>query len=168
MKVGHAPPLHDSPIVGIASTGCLTNRMKIRPFHIDDEEAVVALWLRCDMTRPWNDPHKDIQRKLTVQPEMFLVGVEKGQVIATVMVGYEGHRGWINYLAVDPQHRRQGHGARAHGRGRANAPRLGCPKMNLQVRNTNEAAQAFYRDLGFIPDQSISLGKRLIDDEADS
>jgi ribosomal protein S18 acetylase RimI-like enzyme len=142
--------------------------MKIRPFHIDDEQAVVALWQRCDMTRPWNDPHKDIQRKLTVQPEMFLVGVEKSQIIATIMVGYEGHRGWINYLAVDPQHRRRGHGTALMAEAERMLRALGCPKMNLQVRNTNEAAQAFYRDLGYIPDQSISLGKRLVDDEAAS
>jgi hypothetical protein len=81
--------------------------MTIRPFHADDERAVVALWRACDLVRPWNDPRKDIGRKLRVNPEWFLVGEvaeETGgkRIVATVMVGYEGHRGWINFLAVEP------------------------------------------------------------------
>jgi ribosomal protein S18 acetylase RimI-like enzyme len=76
--------------------------MEIRPFRTADEPAVVALWEECRLTRPWNDPHKDIARKLTVQPELFLVGELEGRVMASVMAGYEGHRGWANYLAVAP------------------------------------------------------------------
>lgn len=76
--------------------------MQIRPFEPADEAPVVALWQECRLTRPWNDPHKDIARKLTVQPELFLVGVIDGIVMASVMAGYEGHRGWVNYLAVAP------------------------------------------------------------------
>jgi ribosomal protein S18 acetylase RimI-like enzyme len=84
--------------------------MRIRPFEAADEAAVVALWQRCNLTRPWNDPKKDVARKLDVQRELFLVGVEAGAIVAAVTAGYDGHRGSVNYLAVDPQHRRRGFG----------------------------------------------------------
>src|SRR6476659_2972431 len=82
--------------------------MQIRPFEDADEDAVVALWSRCGLLRPWNDPRKDITRKRRVQRELFLIGTIDDEIAATVMAGYDGHRGWINYLAVDPMHRRQG------------------------------------------------------------
>ena len=84
--------------------------MKIRPFQSSDEAVVIALWERCGLVRPWNDPHKDIQRKLAVRPELFLFGVLQGEVVATAMAGYEGHRGWISYLAASPEHQRTGLG----------------------------------------------------------
>ena len=83
--------------------------MRIRPFLLADEPAVIALWEECRLTRPWNDPRKDIARKLAVQPELFLVGVIDEAVRASVMAGYEGHRGWVNYLAVAPRFRGRGH-----------------------------------------------------------
>src|SRR5262249_59335693 len=85
-------------------------RMEIRPFEPGEEAQVIALWERCGLTRPWNDPHKDIRRKLRVRPDLFLVGLLEGKVVATVMAGYDGHRGWISYLGVDPDHRRRGLG----------------------------------------------------------
>ena len=84
--------------------------MLVRPFETADEDAVVALWERCGLTRPWNDPRKDIRRKMRVRPDHFLVGVVDGEIAATVMVGYEGHRGWIQYLGVDPRRQRTGLG----------------------------------------------------------
>ena len=84
--------------------------MDIRSFQSADEGAIVELWRQCGLLRPWNDPYKDIARNLLVQSEWFLVGVVGDQVIATVMVGFDGHRGWINYLAVDPSRQRHGHG----------------------------------------------------------
>ena len=75
----------------------------IRVFQVRDEDRVVDLWKACGLLRPWNDPRKDIARKLKVQPELFLVGLEDAEIVATVMAGYEGHRGWINYLAVSPE-----------------------------------------------------------------
>ena len=86
--------------------------MEIREFQPQDEEAVIILWERCRLVRPWNDPRKDISRKLKVRPDLFLVGVADGKVVATVMAGYDGHRGWINYLAVAPEERRRGRGLR--------------------------------------------------------
>jgi ribosomal protein S18 acetylase RimI-like enzyme len=135
--------------------------MVIRPFQLKDEAAVISLWQRCDLVRPWNDPRKDIRRKLGVRPDLFLVGLLDGQIVACVIAGYEGHRGWLNYLAVAPEHRR-------HGLARAmvaEAERLlraaGCPKINLQIRTSNQGVIDFYRRLGYSIDDAVSMGKRL-------
>jgi ribosomal protein S18 acetylase RimI-like enzyme len=125
---------------------------------------VVGLWEACGLTRPWNDPHKDIARKLAVQPELFLVGVTEEAVMASVMAGYEGHRGWMNYLAVAPRFRGRGFGRVLVEHVERLLLERGCPKVNLQVRASNAAAVAFYRRLGYAQDESISLGKRLIVD----
>ncbi len=135
--------------------------MEIRPYDPADEAAVVSLWQRCDLTRPWNDPHKDIRRKVAIAPEMFLVGVLGGEVVATVMVGYDGHRGWINYLGVAPEHQRKGLGREIMAEAERRLRALGCPKINLQVRTSNVAAVAFYRRIGFAVDDVLSMGKRL-------
>ena len=76
--------------------------MDIRPFSMEDEKAVITLWQKCDLVRPWNNPHLDIQRKLKVNPELFLVGLLNSTIIATAMGGYDGHRGWVNYLGSGP------------------------------------------------------------------
>jgi ribosomal protein S18 acetylase RimI-like enzyme len=138
--------------------------MNIRPFEPGEEAAVVQLWRRCDLTRPWNDPCKDIARKLAVQPELFLVGVVDRAVVATVMAGYEGHRGWVNYLAVAPELRGRGYARALMQRVEALLLARGCPKVNLQVRTTNADALAFYQHLGYVQDESVALGKRLIPD----
>jgi ribosomal protein S18 acetylase RimI-like enzyme len=138
--------------------------MQIRLFRLADEPAVIALWNECGLTRPWNDPHKDVARKLTVQPELFLVGMTGGAVMASVMAGYEGHRGWMNYLAVAPRFRGRGLGRALVEHVERLLLERGCPKVNLQVRATNLEAVAFYRRLGYAQDESISLGKRLIVD----
>lgn len=137
----------------------------IRPFQEADEAQVVALWRDCGLTRPWNDPHKDIARKLAVQRELFLVAEEGGQVIGSVMAGYEGHRGWVNYLAVAAHHRRRGLGARLMQEVEQRLHALGCPKINLMVRSTNAEVVAFYRALGYAQDEVVALGKRLIPDQ---
>ena len=138
--------------------------MHIRSYQESDEAAVVALWQACGLTRPWNDPHKDIARKLQVQRELFLVGEVDGQLVATAMAGYEGHRGWVNYLAVQPDQRGQGHGAALMAHIEQLLLTLGCPKLNLQVRSSNTAVLDFYRHLGYAQDEAVSLGKRLIPD----
>ena len=138
--------------------------MHIRPFQATDERALVALWKECGLTRPWNDPHKDIARKLAVQPELFLVGVVDGAVVASVMAGYEGHRGWVNYLAVAPRFRGKGLARALMQQVERALIERGCPKLNLQVRKSNVEALEFYRHLGYVEDESVSLGKRLISD----
>ncbi|WP_295959913.1 GNAT family acetyltransferase [Rhodoferax sp.] len=138
--------------------------MHIRPYQETDEAAVVALWQACGLTRPWNDPHKDIARKLQVQRELFLVGEADGQLIATAMAGYDGHRGWVNYLAVEPSQRGHGLGAALMQHIEQQLLALGCPKLNLQVRSSNTAVLDFYRHLGYAQDEAVGLGKRLIPD----
>ncbi|GAB2827067.1 GNAT family acetyltransferase [Comamonas piscis] len=139
--------------------------MEIRVFALQDSEAVVQLWHDCGLYRAWNDPHKDIARKLSVSPALFWVGVDaRGEVMASIMVGYDGHRGWINYLAVHPSQQRKGYAGQLMQRAEAELTALGCPKLNLQVRVGNEAVIAFYESQGYSNDQTVSLGKRLIAD----
>ena len=140
--------------------------MQIRAFCADDEAAVVALWHACGLVRPWNDPSKDITRKMGLQPELFLVGTVDGQVVATVMAGYDGHRGWINYLAVAPAHRGGGHGRALMDEAERALRRMGCPKINLQIRSTNADVIAFYSAIGYREDDVVSMGKRLEHDDA--
>ena len=118
--------------------------MQIRAYRNSDEEGVVALWHTCGLTRPWNDPHKDIARKLTVQRDLFLVGELESRLMATVMAGFEGHRGWVNYLAVSPDFRGCGFGARLMKVVEEMFVERGCPKVNLVVRSTNKAVLDFY------------------------
>jgi ribosomal protein S18 acetylase RimI-like enzyme len=135
--------------------------MHIRPYAAADEAAVVALWQTCGLLRPQNDPHKDIARKLRVNPEWFLVAADGGGIAGAVMAGYEGHRGWINYLAVEPARQRGGLGRALMAEAERRLRAAGCPKINLQVRPENQAAIAFYARLGFSVEGAISLGKRL-------
>src|SRR5712691_1413441 len=135
--------------------------MQIRSFQDTDEPEVIHLWERCGLTRPWNDPSKDIARKGRVQKDLFLVGTVNGAIVASAMVGYDGHRGWVNYLAVDPGRRRQGFASALMAEAERRLRDLGCPKMNLQIRRDNLEAIAFYERLGFAEDAVVSLGKRL-------
>jgi ribosomal protein S18 acetylase RimI-like enzyme len=138
--------------------------MDIRAFQTEDEPAVIALWEQCSLTRPWNNPRKDILRKLQVDADMFLVGCSGSRVIASVMAGYEGHRGWINYLAVAPDLQRQGLGRAMMQEAERLLRIAGCPKVNLQIRSGNAQAMAFYTGLGFSVDDVVSMGKRLEND----
>jgi ribosomal protein S18 acetylase RimI-like enzyme len=133
----------------------------VRPFNDSDASAVIALWHRCDLTRPWNDPGKDIARKLRVQSDLFLVGELEGAIIGSVMAGYDGHRGWVNYLAVDPAHRGCGYGRNLMEEAERRLQNLGCPKINLQIRTGNRGAIAFYEHIGYRTDDVLSMGKRL-------
>lgn len=139
--------------------------MDVREYRAGDETQVVGLWRACALLVAHNDPHRDIRRKLAVDPELFLVGVEQGRVVATVMGGYEGHRGWINYLAVDPRRRGAGLGRAMMQAVEARIRARGCAKINLQVRAGNDAVMAFYAALGYREDPVRSLGKRLVEDQ---
>lgn len=139
--------------------------VEIRAFHPDDEEAVISLWRRCDLVRPWNDPRKDIERKLQVRPDLFLVGVLDRQIIASVMAGYEGHRGWLNYLAVAPELQRRGYARAIIDEAERLLRAAGCPKINLLIRASNQGVIEFYRRLGYSSDDVVSMGKRLERDD---
>ncbi len=121
----------------------------------------MSLWSICELTRPWNDPNRDIDRKLARDAENLLVLDDDGRLIGSVMVGYGGHRGWVNYLAVHPDRRRQGLGRLLMDAAERRLRDLGCPKVNLQVRTSNEAAKDFYRRIGYSVDEAVSFGKRL-------
>jgi len=137
----------------------------VRPFRDADEARVIELWTFAGLVRPWNDPKKDIARKLKVQRDLFLVAELDGVIVGAVMAGYDGHRGWINYLAVDIGQRRRGIGTALVRDSERRLRLLGCPKINLQIRRENAAVQAFYAALGFTEDPVMSMGKRLESDD---
>lgn len=157
-----SPTFMNTPAKAAIGYACA---MDIRPFREADAPSVTALWNTCALTRRWNDPAKDIARKLGVQRELFVVGEIDGTLMASAMAGYDGHRGWVNYLAVHPQLRRQGHGEALMRHVEQGLLALGCPKLNLQVRSSNAGVLAFYQALGYGQDDVVSLGKRLIVDE---
>jgi ribosomal protein S18 acetylase RimI-like enzyme len=135
--------------------------MDIRAFEEKYKDEVIELWRECNLVVPQNDPAKDIERKLKIDPDLFLVGLIDNKVVATVMGGYEGHRGWINYLAVKPSQQRKGYGQAIMQAVESLIKQKGCPKINLQVRATNEAVIKFYSAIGYGNDNVVSLGKRL-------
>ncbi len=137
----------------------------IRGYQTGDEEAVINLWVECNLVAPQNNPKRDIERKLKVNPEWFLVGVFEGEIVATCMAGYEGHRGWINYLAVSSQYRRRGIGTRMMREAESRLRAAGCPKINLQIRASNREVIRFYESIGYSGDDVVSMGKRLEHDE---
>jgi len=113
---------------------------------------------------PSNDADKDIARKLADSPDLFLIGESDGKVVAAVMAAFDGHRGWLNYLGVDPDLQRCGYGRLLVAHAEALLKAKGCPKVNLQVRSTNTAVIAFYESLGYSTEERVSMGKRLIED----
>lgn len=138
--------------------------MQIRSFRPSDSAAVIALWEEAALTRPWNDPAKDIERKLSTQPELFLVAEAEGTVVGTAMVGYDGHRGWVHYLAVSPSLQGAGLGRELMAEAERLLIELDCPKINLMVRTGNDRVIGFYEALGYGTDEVALLSKRLIPD----
>lgn len=138
----------------------------IRAFAASDTEAVVALWEACELTRPWNDPRADIARKAAVQPELFLVGVQHGseRVVGSVMAGYDGHRGWLYYLATDPAHRGRGIARALVAEAERRLEAMGCPKVQLMVRGENAGVVGLYDALGYGTDDVLVRSRRLIAD----
>lgn len=138
--------------------------MKIRPFAEIDRQAVIELWRRCGLVVPWNDPDADIDRKLQVDPDLFVVGLNGNDLLASAMGGYDGHRGSIFYLAVDPEHQGRGYGREIVDYLAELLKQRGCPKLNILVRSSNERVVEFYRQLGFNVEEILCIGKRLIED----
>lgn len=139
--------------------------MNIRAFRDTDRAAVIALWRAAGLLRPWNDPDADIDRKLLCQADGFLVAEDDdGALLGSVMTGYDGHRGWVNYLAVQPELQRGGIGRALLQASMQWLRGLGCPKLNLQVRHGNPGGALFYQSLGFVQDAVDSYGLRLTED----
>ena len=134
--------------------------MKIRAYKDTDKDAVISLWNECGLVTSSNDPARDIELKMRVDPDLFLVGVKEAKLVTTVMAGYEGHRGWINYLAVALSQRSNGYGREIMLHAERLLQAKGCPKVNLQVRTSNKPVIEFYNTLGYSDDDVVSLGKR--------
>src|SRR4051794_31079998 len=143
------------PIMDIAQT------LSITPIEDDDVAAVVSLWQRCDLTRPWNDPASDIAFARRGENAAILLSRVSGAIAASVMVGHDGHRGWVYYVAVDPDRRRAGLGRKAMDVAEAWLRARGAPKLQLMVREDNEAALAFYESLGLERQKVVTLGRFL-------
>ena len=135
--------------------------VQVRQYRPEDECQVVDLWMRCGLVVPQNDPKRDIELKMRRQPELFLVAAMDERVVGTVMGGYDGHRGWINYLAVSPDLQRRGIGRIMMRQAETRLRELGCPKINLQVRTSNSSVIEFYERIGFKVDDVVGMGKRL-------
>lgn len=136
----------------------------IRPYLETDLEDVIALWEVCDLTRSWNNPEIDIFRKTAQKDGLFLLAVKDEQLIATLMGGYDGHRGWINYLAVHPHFQRNGVATALIQQLEKRLIALGCPKLQLLVSKENIDVQSFYEQLGYEEIEVVCFGKRLIAD----
>ncbi|HWV50117.1 MAG TPA: GNAT family acetyltransferase [Microbacterium sp.] len=136
----------------------------IRVFDRRDADAVVALWHDAGLARPWNDPYADIERKLTVHPELFLIAEDAGRIVGSVMAGYDGHRGWIYYLASAADRRGEGIGRALVTEAERRLIAMGCPKVQLMVRTDNAHVMAFYDRLGYERFDVGMTGKRLIAD----
>ena len=139
--------------------------MQISEFTDDQSDYVIALWEKCGLTRSWNNPEKDIARKNTDQNGKFLIGQIDGVLMASIMVGYDGHRGSINYLAVDPDHLGAGYGKILLAEAERLLISVGCPKINFCVRTDNDKVVEFYQKLGYAIEPVHLLGKRLIKDD---
>lgn len=136
--------------------------MELRVFKEADEPEVIALWKQVfAYPEPRNDPATSIRRKLAAQRNLFFVAAAEGKVVGTVMGGYDGHRGWIYSLAVDPAHRRQKLGTELIRHVEQALAAEGSPKVNLQVLPSNAGAIAFYEKLGYCVEERISMGKVL-------
>ena len=136
--------------------------LTIRSFTPDDEQEVIKLWKKVFPEAPaQNDPTKDIQIKLSVQSDLFLVALYDQMLVGTAMAGFDGHRGWIYYLAVDPDYRRKGIGTRLMKTVEEKLTNLGCPKLNLQIRADSHYVQAFYETIGYGVEDRISMGKKI-------
>jgi len=139
-----------------------TAPFSIRAFRRADSDALCALWRRAfPDDPPGNAPELLIESKLGVQPELLLVGELSGAIVGAVMAGFDGVRGWIYHLAVLPEHRRRGFASGLVRAAEQGLQALGCPKVNLQIRATNQEVIAFYRSLGYQIEERISMGRRL-------
>ena len=133
----------------------------VRRFRKSHQKDVIQLWQECGLVVPWNDPQRDIERKLTTQSELFLVGLINDEIITTAMAGYDGHRGWVYYLAVKPQYQKKEIGRQIMKEVEIRLHELGCPKLNIIVRTTNLDVINFYKAIGYKVDAVTNMGKQL-------
>jgi ribosomal protein S18 acetylase RimI-like enzyme len=135
--------------------------VEVRSAVADDRDAVVALWRACGLTRPWNDPVADFELATRGLESTVLGLFDAGVPVATAMVGFDGHRGWVYYLCVTPHRQRQGLGRRMMAAAEAWLAARGAPKIQFMVRRDNAAALGFYAALGYTEQGVTTLGRRL-------
>jgi ribosomal protein S18 acetylase RimI-like enzyme len=135
--------------------------LAIAPIEDGDVAAVTALWQRCGLTRPWNEPAADIALARLGPNSAILIGRDGGAIIASAMVGHDGHRGWVYYVAVDPDHRGKGHGRAIMVAAEEWLRQAGIAKMQLMVRADNAKVQAFYESIGYDEQERIIYAKWL-------
>ncbi len=132
-------------------------KLKIRRYNSKDRDIVIQLWDECGSRVPWNHPAHDIARKMnTTSPDLFFAGLIAHKPVATVMAGHEGHRGWINFVAVSPKHRRCGFGKQMIEFAEATLRKNGCPKINLPARENNQDVIRFCQAIGYKDNHVIS------------
>ena len=137
------------------------NHLSFAPIADADVAKIIALWERCGLTRPWNDPAADIALARRDQNATVLVGRAAGEIVGSVMVGHDGHRGWVYYVSVDPDHRGSGYGRAIMTAAEDWLRARGIPKLQLLVRRENAKVQAFYETLDYAEQNSITYGKWL-------
>ena len=138
---------------------------RIRPFRDGDEEDVVALWRVCGLVRPWNNPRRDIDSALGAESsEVFVAVTGDGEerIVGSVMAGYDGHRGWVYYVAADPEHRSRGLGGQLMRHAETWLEGLGAPKVMLMIREENEGVRRFYEGLGYEVERRTIMSRRTV------
>ncbi len=146
----------------------MPNTLSITDLASADIESAVALWEACGLIRPWNDPRADARMALAGATSTILAGRVDGDLVATAMVGCDGHRGWVYYVAVDPGRRERGHGEAIMRAAEAWVRERGLPKLQLMVRGDNAAVVKFYEAIGYGIEDRIVMSKRLEDPHAHS
>jgi len=135
--------------------------LTVAPIGDGDVADVIALWQRCGLTRPWNDPASDIALARKGENAAMLAGRDNSGIVASVLVGHDGHRGWVYYVAVDPDCRHKGYGRVIMDAAEQWLRRRGIEKLQLMVRPDNSQVQAFYRSLGYLEQERIIYAKWL-------
>jgi ribosomal protein S18 acetylase RimI-like enzyme len=143
------------------SADSVVSALDISPLLPGEAEAAVALWEEAGLTRPWNDPRADIRLALAGPASTVLAGRIDGGLVATAMVGWDGHRGWLYYLAVAKAERRRGYGARMARAAEDWLAARQAPKIQLLIRAENQAVIAFYEALGYRRSDSVMLQRVL-------
>jgi ribosomal protein S18 acetylase RimI-like enzyme len=145
--------------------GIQMNEMVIKNYNSSFEKQVIDLWFECGLIVPWNNPKRDIERKMDDDPSLFFICEIGGRITGSCMAGYDGHRGWIYYLAVKPEFQKQGIASKLIREAESRLLKIGCPKINLMVRKSNEDVISFYRRIGYKDDPVVVLSKKLYKDE---
>ena len=140
------------------------NKYNITIFEDKHRTQVIDLWKKCNLIKSWNDPNKDIDRKLKVNDNLFLIVEFNKVIIGSAMIGYDGHRGSLYYLAVDPEHQRKGVGKMLMKEIEKRLIEVGCPKINIFIRNSNIEVKEFYQSIDYEEQNCLVYGKRLIPD----